>query len=56
MVYIVRKRSAMVRSLCELDWREEKGEERGSHDEGGVRAGVSPKEEKEKGKGGPIRE
>ena len=29
MVYKVRKRSAMVRSLRELEWREEKGEERG---------------------------
>ena len=29
MVYEVRKRSAMVRTLRELEWREEKGEERG---------------------------
>ena len=49
MVYAVRKRSAMVRSLRELEWREEKGEERGSLDEGGVRAAVSPKEENRRG-------
>ena len=33
MVYEVRKRSAMLRSLRELEWREEKGGERGSLDE-----------------------
>ena len=33
MVYEVRKRSAMVRSLRELEWREEKGGERSSLDE-----------------------
>ena len=34
---------AMVRSLRELEWREEKGEERGSLDEEGVWTAVSPK-------------
>ena len=39
----------MVRSLHELEWREEKGEERGSLDKGGVQAAVSPKEENRRG-------
>ena len=39
----------MVRSLRELEWREEKGERRGSLDEGGVQAAVSPKEEYRRG-------
>ena len=35
----------MVRSLCELEWREEKGEERGFTRRGRRAAVVSPKEE-----------
>ena len=42
----------MVRSLRELEWREEKGEERGFYRRGDVRAAMSPKEEKGEGKGG----
>ena len=39
----------MVRFLCEVEWREEKGEERGSLDEGGMQAVVSPKQENRRG-------
>ena len=55
MVYEVRKRKAMVHSLRALEWREEKGEERGSLDEGGVRAAMSPKEENRRGSGTGMR-
>ena len=46
----VGRASAMVRSLHELEWREEKGEERGSLDEGGMWVAVSPKEENRRGR------
>ena len=49
MVHEVRKKSAMVRSLRDLEWREEKGEERGFAQREGVRAAVSPKEENRRG-------
>ena len=44
-------KSATMRSLREFEWRKEKGEERGSLDEGGVRAAVSPKVENRRGSG-----
>ena len=43
--------SAMVRSLHELEWRKEKGEEKGFARRGGVRAAMSQKKKKE---GGPV--
>ena len=41
----VRRASAIVHSLRELEWREEKGEERGFARQGRRAAAVSPKEE-----------
>ena len=42
----------MVRSLHELEWREEKGEDWGFARRGGIRAAMSQKEEKGEGKWG----
>jgi len=44
--YEVGRVSAMVRSPCELEWREEKEGDRGFARRGGVQAAMSPKEEK----------
>ena len=52
MVHKVRKRSAMVRSLRELEWRKEKGVERGFVRRGRRAVAAFPREEKERGRGG----